>query len=118
MLYHSMGGKDPGSVMLDEIGADRPLVRYLLDDPVYREFYRQELAAALQGAFTIDSVHARMDSCHALIAPYVVGADGESAPYTLLLNADEFETALVSGDNALKPHVEARHIAVEEALAH
>ena len=116
MLVRSGPGGDATSVMLDDIDERWPLIRYLLDDPVYRARYEAELRAALDGAFAIDTVQQQMDAYHALIAPYVVGADGEVAPYTFLASDSEFETSLTTGDNALKPHVEARHAAVLAAL--
>lgn len=116
MLEREVQGIDAGTVMLDEIDQGWPLIRYLLDDPVYREIYRAELENALQGAFDVDEVRARLDANHALIEQFVVGSDGEVAPYTFLKSGEEFESSLLSGENALQPHVEARHAAVAEAL--
>ena len=111
------GGADPSSVMLDEIRDGWPLIRYLLDDPVYRELYRGELRHALEGAFAIERVHALMDAYHALIAPYVVGPEAEETrPYTHLRRPEDFEDSLTRGPDALKPHVEARQEAVLRAL--
>ena len=112
----SRGGADPSSVLLDEVTLEWPLIRRLLDDPVYRQIYRDELTAALAGTFAIDRVHARIDAYHALISPYVVGADGETRPYSHLRDSAEFEGSLTARPDALKPHVEARHLAVNEAL--
>ena len=53
----------------------------------------------------------------ALIAPFVVGEDGEASPYTFLKDDEEFEQSVSEGDGALKPHVESRHQAVTDALA-
>ena len=65
----------------------------------------------------LEPVFARMDAYHELIAPYAVGPEGESAPYTFLRSPEEFENSLTLGPNALKPHLEARHEAVNSALA-
>jgi len=116
MLEHQVQGIDAGTVMLDEIGEGWPLIRYVLDDPVYREIYRAELENALDDAFAVDEVEARLQANHDLIADYVIGADGEVAPYTFLDSDDAFETSLVSGEDALRPHVEERHEMVAEAL--
>ncbi len=110
------GGVDTGSVLLPEITADWPLVRNLLDDPVYSKRYKDELKAALSGAFSQSKVSARMDAYFQLIAPYVAGSEGERAPYTSLKDAADFTGALSVGVKALKPHVAARHAAVKKAL--
>jgi hypothetical protein len=113
------GGSDGfsgGSILLDEVGDNWPVIRYLLDDPVYAARYYEELAALLDGAFAVEKVHTRMQELHDLISPWVVGEHGESSPYTSLANSEAFVNSLTSGDNALIPHVESRHSVVEEAL--
>lgn len=102
------------SVLLDEIGQDWPLIRFLLDDPVYRAQYRSELEQALAGAFDQTVVRERMAAYHNLIAPYVVGPEAtESGNYTFLRNSAEFDRALTE----LQTHVQQRHLAVTSALA-
>jgi hypothetical protein len=105
------------SVLLDEAGPSRPLVRILLDDPVYSQVYQDELLAALEGAFEVAWVHDRMETYHALIAPWVVGPDGEAPPYTFLRDESEFTGALDGpAETPLKSHVTARHAFVTQAL--
>lgn len=116
MLIQSRGpAANADSVLLDEIGNAWPLIRYLLDDEVYRQRYAQELDGVLQGAFAIASVQANLQQAHDLVAPYVVGAEGEQSPYTFLRDQAAFEQSL-SGPTGLLVHVEARHQAVTEAL--
>ena len=105
-----------GSILLNEVSDDWPVIRYLLDDPVYAARYYEELATLLDGAFAIEKVQARMQELHALISPWVVGEEGEASPYTLLRSPNDFNDALTSNDNGLLPHVETRHDVVEEAL--
>lgn len=109
-------GTDTGSVLLAEVTADMPLVRHLLDDAVYLGQYKDELKAALAGALARTKLNARMDAYFQLIAPYVAGDQGERAPYTSLKNAAEFTGALTVGADALKPHITARHAAINKAL--
>ena len=110
------GGLDSAeSVLLDEIDDEWPMIRYLLDDPVYAERYRAEAEAALLGGFEASALQERMTRYHDLVAPFVVGADGEAAPYTNLSSEADFE-ASVTGAGGLIEHVEARHAAVEDAL--
>ena len=110
------GGSDPTSIMLDDVGADWPLIRFLLDDPEYRQLYRDELRAAIEGGFEAEAVIAKMKAYHDLIAPYVIGPDGETAPYTFLRRSEEFETSITGSPEALEPHVRDRHAAVRQEL--
>jgi hypothetical protein len=109
------GDRSFDSVLLQEIRADWPMIRHVLDDPVYSADYRAHLAEVLDGAFALDAVQDRLRRHHELIAPYVVGPDGESAPYTNLRDASAFENAL-SGPGGLLEHVEIRRDDVEDAL--
>ena len=117
LIHRGRRGLVPESVMLDETTAQWPLIRFLLDDPVYREAYVRELESAVEGAFAVDRVSTLAESYHGLIAPHVVGDEGESAPYTFLRNEAAFEDALTSDDSGVITHVEARHQAIAEALA-
>ena len=103
------------SVLLDEIGSEWPMIRNLLDDATYAARYREELQNAAVGAFDQDLVAFRMQEAHDLIAPYVVGDDGESGAYTFLRSDAEFEDS-VDGSGGLVEHVEGRHLAVAAAL--
>ena len=109
------GGGTSDSVLLDEIGAEWPMIRNVLDDAVYAQRYEEELEAALLGAFEASALEQTMSAYHALIAPFVVGDDGEQAPYTNLSGANSFEASVV-GAGGLVEHVQARHEAVSEAL--
>ncbi len=104
------------SVLLDEISPSWPLIRFVLDDSVYAQLYRDELQAALDGPVAEAAVVSMMRTYHDLIAPYVIGDGGEAAPYTFLANDAEFEQSLVSGTGALEPHVIARRETVANAL--
>ena len=68
--------------------------------------------------FDMDKVFARVDQYHELIAPYVVGAEGETMPYTFLSNKEDmrFESSLTNSKNGLKPHIKSRHAAVQQSL--
>ncbi|MBN2498941.1 MAG: CotH kinase family protein [Deltaproteobacteria bacterium] len=120
-MLHRTGHCDPDSLawslQLDEADARRPLVRLLLDDAHYAQVYRDELRAAIDGAFDADWLIERMRLEHERIAPYVVGPDGERAPYTFLGSDAEFESSLDGPSGTpLIPHVQARLRAVREAL--
>jgi spore coat protein H len=103
------------SVLLDEVTEEWPLIRSLLDDEVYAEAYRAELRVGLEGAFAEEQLLERMRRYHELISPFVIGDDGESAPYTHLLREESFEGS-IDGAEGLAAHVTTRRAAVIEAL--
>ena len=110
------GGADSASVLLDDMGAEWPMIRRLLDDEVYAAAYRQKLLDLQSGAFELNSTIALADSYHELIAPYVVGSEGERAGYTFLGSDSDFESSVHGGPDALAEHITARHSAVSDAL--
>lgn len=65
------GGPRSTSVLMDEVSADWPLIRYLLDDEVYRQFFKDKLLGTLTGALAVAAVQAKAETYHALVAPYV-----------------------------------------------
>jgi spore coat protein CotH len=93
-----MGGGMGGglSLELSEVGQEWPLIRYLMDDSVYRATYVSHVKTFIEGVSDVASIQARFQAEHDLIAPYVTGAEGEQAGYTLLDNPEEFDTALSS----------------------
>jgi spore coat protein H len=110
-------GCDPQSVMLDAVGEGWPLVRWLLDDPVYRQAYRDELAALLAGAFSAAALDPALAAAHDLVAPWVVGPEAvETFPYTFLPGPGAFEGSLSGSPTSLLDHVAARRVAVQQAL--
>ncbi len=108
LMAGGMPGCNATSIMLDQVGSGWPLIRFLLDDSVYRQMYIDELQAALDGPFAGDKIQTRMEAYHDLIAPYVVGAEGEASPYTFLNSSSSFETSLTSSNSGLIPHVNER----------
>jgi len=102
----------PG-LSLADVGDDWPLIRYVLDDATYAAAYRAEVQAFAEGPFAADALISRMEALHALIAPSVAA---ERTPFTLLESPEAFATSLDTGTDALKPHVLARHQAVQAFL--
>jgi spore coat protein H len=111
-LKASGGMMAPHTLAMTEVGDDWPLIRFLLDDPVYLEAYGAHVQAFVAGPFGLDLVSTRLQAAHDLIAPYVVGPGGEEEGYTVLPSVPEFE----SGVADLVAHVEARHAAVAKFL--
>jgi hypothetical protein len=77
------GGRGPGnrSVSLDktEINENWPLIRYLLDDPVYYELYLDYLEETVEGPFNPDQMAEIYQTLADLIAPYAAADVGETA---------------------------------------
>lgn len=116
MLVRGRRGSDPTDVLMRDVGEGWPLVRYLLDDDVYFTDYLAFVQQALDGGFGEAQVVARAQAYHDLIAPYVVGDDGEQAPYSNLRDQSEFEESLV-GRAGLLTHIQGRHQTVADVLS-
>ena len=84
------------SLGFDEVDDHWPLIRYLMDDPVYRATYVSHVREVIDGAFAVEPTQERLQAAHDLIEPYVVGADGEQAGYTFLAGTEAFDTELDS----------------------
>lgn len=110
------GGGTPAAtgldLFLDNTNASWPLIRYLLDDPVYRAAYRAHVQDLLGTVFESSRVSARLQSEAALIAPYVVGAEGEQPGHTFLSSAAQFDTSVQS----LVSYVQSRTLTIQQAL--
>jgi spore coat protein CotH len=105
------------SVMLDEVGEDKPLIRWLLDDPTYREAYRNELTTLLAGPFSAAALDPALTAAHELVAPWVVGPEAvEALPYSFLPGPGAFLGSLSGNPTALLDHVADRRLDVQAAL--
>jgi spore coat protein H len=100
---HPMGGQL--STSLDEVSDQWPLIRYLMDDPVYHEKYVKAVENVITSAFDPEKLKALYTKNHDLIAPYVIGENGEQKGYTLLKNPEEFNSSL----DALISHADSRY---------
>jgi spore coat protein H len=119
------GGGGPGPTPTEDAvtemfhasaGTRWPAISRTLADPVYRQRYRELLAEALGGLFETEVAATRMRELHALIAPHVIGEDGEGPEYTTISSADAFMQA-IDGTAGLVQHIATRRARVLEALA-
>lgn len=101
------------SLTLQEVDEHWPLIRFLLDDPVYKAEYYASLEAFLAGPFAPGSVEDQLTAEHSLITPYVVGDEGEVGGYTLIQDPARFSSAL----DKLLSHVSGRRVAAAEVLS-
>lgn len=110
------GGGRMGSVLaldLEDVGSDWPLIRYIMDDPVYHALYVEYVDETINSAFEPEKMQATYERLAALVAPYVVGEQGEQAGYTTLSSPQAFEQAL----SVLIQHVNDRYAAASEYVA-
>ncbi|MBN2736165.1 MAG: CotH kinase family protein [Spirochaetales bacterium] len=98
------------SLSLSEIGRQWPLIRFLMDDPVYNDLYHQEMTAVLNGAFNEAKILAKIEKYAALIRPYI---QGETAVYSFLDNGvSQFDQAI----RTLNQYITSRHSQVRNYL--
>ena len=98
------------------IAANWPLIRFFMDDPVYRAAYRIHVEDLLNTALEPARVSATLRSEQARIAPFVIGAEGETAGRSFAGSATQFDAALL-GANGLITSYTNRVAAVRRALA-
>lgn len=110
----SMSAGQGLSLTLSEVTQDWPLIRYLMDDPVYRPRYEQYVRESIQGPLATATMKARLQQAHELIAPWVSGENAEVTGFTYT-SAQQFDTSL-TGSNGLFSFVEQREAAVKTAF--
>ena len=113
-----LGTPAPGAqinLFHDQLSSQWPLIRYLMDDPVYRAEYRAHMEQLLATVFEPGKVNATIRSEQARISPYVFGPEGESFARTFMTTPFAFEAA-VNGPAGLTTYVSNRFAAVSAAL--
>ena len=104
------GGGQPGgvhtglSLSMNEITTNWPLIRYIADDPVYLNKYKDYLRWFRDSVFTETSINELIDKYFIMISPYAVGINGELPKHTYLSNSSSFTIARTD----LKSHVVKR----------
>ena len=99
----------------DRVASNMPLIRFVMDDAVYRAAYRIHVADLLATVFEPSRLSATIRSEHARIARYVIGDEGEDPSRSFAGTPLEFD-ATVYGPNGLVAYVDARATAVRRAL--
>ncbi|WP_433937384.1 CotH kinase family protein [Sorangium cellulosum] len=89
---------------MEDVNEHWPLIRFLLDDPVYLEKYRGYVKQAAEQEYEPVAAEAWFRAAHDLIAPYVVGAEGEIEGHTHLASPEDFDKGL----EALIAHAKGR----------
>ena len=93
------------SLPLTEVTDGWPLIRYLMDDPIYYDMYIADILEIVNYVFYPDYMQPMYEAAHELIRPYVLGPEGEIEGHSLLPVPVAFETALTY----LNTHVEERY---------
>ncbi len=86
-------GKQGGALSLElsEVSEDWPLIRFLMDDPVYRSIYLDRVEETVTEAFEAGAMQARYAELANLIRS---AAEDEQAGYSFLSNDGDFDAAL------------------------
>lgn len=101
----------PIDLMLNNVQPVWPLIRHLLDDPVYRAAYRANVDEMLRTVFVPSRVNAIMQAEQARIYRYVIGPEGEAPSRNFAGTAAQFDASLF-GPNGLMQYVNNRHARV------
>lgn len=75
-------------------GVTWPLIKYIYDDPAYRNIYNNYVNEFINGSFSPAKAGQKFTDAHNLISQYVTGSDGEIDGYTFLNSPDDFNNSL------------------------
>ena len=113
MFNRSMNNAPTYTISLSTTGSSWPLIRYMMDDPVYSARYKVYMKEFAEQVFTSAKMNELFTRNHTLISPHVIGPDAmEQGKYTHLANTAAFTSSL----EQLKQHVIAQNTAVAEYL--
>jgi hypothetical protein len=100
-------------ILQRQVGERWPLIQRVLADEVYAARYRELLARALEGLAAPGALEKHVRELHALIAPSVVGRQGERRTHTTISSPAAFDGAI----DDLLDAIASRHAAIRAALA-
>ncbi len=109
LTYRARGIGRALSITMDEVEDDWPLIRSLMDDPVYAAAYYGHVQELVDGPLSAQAQRERFEAAHARVAP---SAAAESGTYTNI--SESFEGALDSTSDAVFDWIDA---VVDEAEA-
>lgn len=113
MMNREMNNTSTYTISLSSTGSNWPLIRYMMDDPVYNAKYKVYIKEFTEQVFTSAKMNELFTKYHALISPYVIGPEAvEQVKYTHLTNAAVFTSAL----ETLKQHVNTQNAAAKDYL--
>lgn len=93
------------TIGLEKINNQWPLIRFLMDDPVYANRYREHMSQFLSEVFTTTAMNNLVDKQYALISPFVIGPyEAEIEKYSHLTSSNAF----IAEHALLKQHIATR----------
>ena len=105
----------PIDVMHNNVQPFWPLIRNLMDDPVYRAAYRTNVDEMLRTVFEPSRVAAIIRSESALVFPNIYGPQGEAGSRNFAGTATQYD-ANIFGANGLIAYVQNRHARVSDTF--
>jgi len=81
------------SLSMNEVSVVWPLIRYIADDEVYLQKYKDYLKDFNSNVITQSTTDDLIDKYYSIIEPYAVGTDGEQSGYTFLTSSSSFAEA-------------------------
>jgi spore coat protein H len=106
---------EPVDLFHRRLEGDWPLIRLLLDDTTYLARYRAHLDSLLASVLDPGHVTARLRQEHAMIAPHVVGAEGEHPGRSFVASPEAFDRALEQLARDVAARMPAARVALAEA---
>ena len=103
----AMSNRGRGDTSLDKekVGANWPLIRYLLDDPVYHEEYIGYLRSTIADVFKADELAKKYDGWAQLLRPYAEKTSSAQAFDAAVAQLKAFATQRVAGSGVRSsPH--------------
>ena len=92
--FPSGGRVGTASIGLDDVSDAWPLIRCLLDDPVYHNVYVAYVAEALQTVFELEILETLIRHTYDAVAPYFFDEEGNLSTESYLSSIDEAEAAM------------------------
>jgi spore coat protein H len=99
------------SMDLESVGDNWPLIRYLMDDPVYHSLYVDYVEETIHGPFEPTKMAQTYQRLHDLIQPFVTGEAGEEDG-AQLSSTNAFDSSV----DELIAHAESRYSAAESYI--
>jgi hypothetical protein len=101
------------SFSMENVTDQWPLIRYLVDDPVYHERYDEILSHVAEESFNITELEEKIDTYHVLVESSVTGQNGEREGYTYLSGDADFDAAY----DEMKSHIRSQYRKAMEYLS-
>jgi spore coat protein H len=107
LSFQMKGGNNRTALTFDmkEVTSQWPLIRYILDDPDYFQFYKTEVKQFISKSFNTEKMSSYLAKHRALLLPHFEGTAVEAPPYSHLSKPADFGRAV----NDLENYIKDRH---------